>query len=210
MWRRLSLCLARFQRPVEAILRILLFIAMMGIWNAWMPRPLARFSKNTFPENWRPSFFPIGLPESSPVFFGFRLQGLSQQASRPSSDMVASCPLRFAWAKLPSVLGCFQCQRTAQKLAPFINSLVCCISALMDELSRQLGGALPSTVPLGYSWDLCMLCDALSTVKTLYTIHTMNILCQKSKTHDASTKILFQKRNMHGSREHWIHLLLGP
>ena len=28
-----------------------------------------------------------------------------------------------------------------------------------------------------------MLCDALSTVKTLYTIHTMNILCQKCMMH---------------------------
>lgn len=68
MWRRLSLCLARFQRPVEAILRILLFIAMMGIWNAWMPRPLARFSKNTFPENWRPVFSQLVCLKAAPFF----------------------------------------------------------------------------------------------------------------------------------------------
>ena len=58
MWRRLSLCLARFQRPVEWIWRILLFIAMMGIWNLSMPRPLPRFSKKT-------RFLKTGAPVSS-------------------------------------------------------------------------------------------------------------------------------------------------
>lgn len=175
---------------------------MLGCQDLWLGLVKTRFPKTGAP------FFPNWSAWKQPRFFWF-------PPSRPVPASKSSIfrhggimPTAICLSKAAIGAGVLSVSAHSAEVGAFYQ-LTCLLHLGIDGWTLQTVGG--NFTKYCTAWVFMRSMHAVRCFKyskdiiyNTYYEYTM------SKMHDASTKILCQKRNMHGSREHWIHLLLGP